>query len=87
MSESIRILIVEDLPTDAELAMREIRKSLPDCVFQRVETEETFLEALEKFKPDLILSDYHMPRFTGMQALKLAKERAPLIPLVIYTGS
>jgi putative nucleotidyltransferase with HDIG domain len=87
MSEPIRILIVEDLPVDADLAMREIRKSLMDCVFQRVETESTFLEALDKFNPDLILSDYHLPHFTGMQALKLAIERVPLTPLIITTGS
>jgi len=87
MGEPVRILIVEDLPTDADLAMREIRKSLPDCEFQRVETKPTFLEALEKFNPDLVLSDYHLPSFTGMEALRLVLEREPLIPLIIYTGS
>ena len=87
MSEPIRILIVEDLPTDAELAMYEIRKSLSDCVFQRVETESAYLEALETYSPDLILSDYHLPRFTGMQALKLATDRTPMTPLIIFTGS
>jgi len=87
MTESIRILIVEDLPTDAELAIREIRKSIPDCVFQRVETEDSFLAALENYNPDLILADYNLPRFTGLSALKLVLERSPQTPLVIYTGS
>lgn len=87
MSSSVRILIVEDLPTDAELAMREIRKNLPDSVFQRVQTESAYLEALETYSPDLILSDYKMPQFTGMRAIMLAKERIPLVPLIIYTGS
>ncbi|HUI89374.1 MAG TPA: GAF domain-containing protein [Anaerolineales bacterium] len=87
MSEPIRILIVEDLPPDADLAMREIRKSLGDCVFQRVETERDYLEALDKFNPDLILSDYHLPNFDGMQALKLALKRVPFTPLIIITGS
>ncbi len=87
MSEPIRILIVEDLPTDADLAMHEIRKSVSDCVFQRVETESAYLEALETYSPDLILSDYHLPRFTGMQALKLATDRTPMTPLIIFTGS
>lgn len=87
MSEPIRILIVEDLPVDADLAMREIRKTLHDCAFQRVDTEPAYLAALEQFNPDLILSDYHMPRFTGMQALKLALRQDPLIPLIIITSS
>jgi PAS domain S-box-containing protein len=86
MNEPIRILIVEDLPTDADLAMREIRRSLADCEFQRVETEPTFLEALEKFNPDLVLSDYYLPRFTGMEALRLVKEHTSKTPLIIYTG-
>ena len=87
MSEPIRILIVEDLAADADLAIREVRKSLPDCVFRCVETESDFLEALEEFVPDLILSDYHLPQFNGMQALKLVLERMPLTPLIIFTGS
>ena len=87
MSEPIRILIVEDVPADADLAMREVRKSLPDCVFQRVETEGDYLGALEEFVPDLILSDYHLPQFDGMQALQLALGRAPQTPVIIFTGS
>ncbi len=87
MSESIRILIVEDWPPDADLAIYEIRKTIAGCEFQRADTESDYLEALEKFDPDLILSDYHMPKFTGMQALKLAMERVPLTPVIIFTGS
>ncbi len=87
MNTPTRILIVEDLPTDTELAIREIRKSIPEAVFQRVQTESAYLEALETYSPDLILSNYQMPQFTGMRAIQLAKERAPLTPLMIYTGS
>jgi len=87
MSEPIRILIVEDIPTDYELAIREIRKSLANCAFKRVETEPDYLDALERFKPDLILADYHLPCFSGMEALKLALERAPLTALIIFSGS
>ncbi|MEW6260855.1 MAG: PAS domain S-box protein [Thermodesulfobacteriota bacterium] len=87
MTEPIRILIVEDLPTDVELAQREIRKILPDCRFVQVDHEEAFLEALRDFQPDLILSDYAMPRFDGMRALSLAIEHAPDIPFIVMTGS
>jgi PAS domain S-box-containing protein len=87
MSEMMRILIVEDLPTDAGLCEREVRQVLPLSEFRRVETREDFLAALETFQPDLILSDYSMPRFDGMAALKLALAHVPETPFLILTGS
>jgi len=87
MNNPIRILIVEDLPTDAELCEREVKQALPQSVFRCVETEDEFLAALETFVPDLILSDYSMPRFDGMTALTLAREHAPETPFIIVTGS
>ena len=87
MAEPIRILIVEDLPTDAELAEREIKKVLGSCLFRRVETRSDYLAALEEFQPDLIVSDYRMPHFDGLTALKLVLERNPLTPFIILTGA
>lgn len=87
MNETTRILIVEDLPTDAELAEREVRQVLPHSEFLRVETREDFLAALESFRPDIILSDFLLPHFDGLMALKLAQERALFTPFIILTGS
>jgi PAS domain S-box-containing protein len=87
MNKPTRILIVEDLAVDADLATRAIRKVLKDCEIQVVETRKDFLHGLEVFQPDVILSDYSLPRFDGMQALKLALKHAPLTPLIIWTGS
>jgi putative nucleotidyltransferase with HDIG domain len=87
MNDTIRILIVEDLHTDAELCEREVRKVIPNSVFRLVETREDFLAAMELFAPDLILSDYSMPRFDGMTALTIARELAPETPFIILTGS
>ncbi|MFT3891072.1 MAG: PAS domain S-box protein [Anaerolineales bacterium] len=87
MSEPIRILIVEDLLSDFELAQLELRRSAANCIFKQVETRQDFLNALETFQPDVILSDYSLPHFDGMTALKLAKEHMPLIPFIIWTGS
>jgi PAS domain S-box-containing protein len=87
MSEMLHILIIEDMPTDAELCEREVRKALPESRFLRVETREDFLAALETFEPALIISDYKLPRFDGLTALTLALERVPQTPFIILTGS
>jgi len=82
-----RILIAEDSLADAELNKREARKVLKKCEFTVVETEKSFLEALESFKPHLILSDYSMPEFDGLTALSLALKLAPDTPVIMVTGS
>ncbi len=86
MNNETRILIVEDLVTDYELARREICKILKKCSFERVEKQGEFLDALEQFGPDLILSDYNLPAFDGMRALKLAQQKLPSVPVIIWTG-
>jgi two-component system, cell cycle sensor histidine kinase and response regulator CckA len=87
MNERMKVLVIEDLPTDAELAQREIAKALGACEFRRVETRPDFLDALETFRPALIVSDYQLPQFDGLTALKLALERCPDVPFIIVTGS
>src|SRR5215213_10202861 len=87
MKQPTRILIVEDKAADADLAKYAIQKVLEDCEFQVVETRQDFLNALEVFQPEVILSDYSLPRFDGMKALNLAHKHAPLTPLIIWTGS
>lgn len=86
-SPPVRILIVEDYLPDAELAAHEIRREGLAIETRVVETPEAFQEALASFRPDLILSDYRLPHFDGMAALRLAQEHAPDTPLLISTGS
>jgi PAS domain S-box-containing protein len=83
----LRILILEDVPMDAELVEYELERARIPFLSLRVDSREGFLAGLEEFDPDLILSDYTLPRFDGMTALSLAKERAPSIPFLIVTGS
>jgi PAS domain S-box-containing protein/putative nucleotidyltransferase with HDIG domain len=82
-----KILIVEDLPSDAELCEREVKKVLNPCRFLRVETREDFLKALADFQPGMVLCDYKMPRFDGMTALNLAVQHDPDMPFILVTGS
>jgi diguanylate cyclase (GGDEF)-like protein/PAS domain S-box-containing protein len=83
----VRILVLEDVLTDAEMELRTIKAAGVPFVSAIVDRREAFLDALESFRPDIVVSDYSLPQFTGMEALKLLQERMPLVPLVIVTGS
>lgn len=87
MDKELHILIVEDLPSDVELAQRELRSVIENFAVRVVDTEEDFIIALEEFSPDLIISDYQMPSFDGLSALQIAQERSPLTPFIMLTGS
>ncbi|MGH7515695.1 MAG: response regulator [Gemmatimonadales bacterium] len=86
-AEPLRVLILEDVPMDAELVEYELERARIPFEARCVDTRDAFLDALDRFQPDLILSDYTLPRFDGMAALRLARERAPAVPFLIVTGS
>jgi len=83
----LKILFVEDLPSDVDLAVLELRKEKLVFVYETVCTREDLIKAFKEFKPDLIISDYIMPSFNGLQALREAKECDPDIPFILCTGS
>ncbi len=83
----LRVLILEDVPTDAELLEHELRKGGLRFTARRVESEAAFTEALENFKPHLILADYRLPTFDGVSALRIAKKKAADVPFIFVTGA
>src|SRR5690348_8187314 len=83
----VRILFVEDLEYEAELSLAQLRRAGIECVAKRVETEEALREALATFSPNLILSDFSLPRFDGISALRIAHEIAPEIPFIYVSGT
>ena len=87
MNRELRVLMLEDTSTDAELTAHELRKAGITFTSIRVETRETFIKALEEFHPDIILSDYKLPDFDGLSALKIVQRDYPEIPVVIVTGA
>ena len=83
----VRLLLVEDTAADAEFALRELGRSGLEVESCRVETEEGLIQALATFVPDLVITDYRLPRFDGLQALRLVQDRAPDVPVIVTTGS
>lgn len=87
MSATLRLLLLEDSATDAELNERTLRRAGLAFTALRVESMAAFSAALDAFKPDLILADYHLQGFDGIVALALAQETAPEIPFIFVTGA
>ena len=81
-----RILILEDEAWDAALAQRLLVGAGLQLTAVVVDTKALFIEQLAAFRPDVILSDYHLPGFTGQEALKIAQEISPDIPFIIWSG-
>ncbi len=87
LNEKINILFAEDEPIDQELAERALKEGGVLFSSRRVDTEDEFVKALNEFMPDIIISDYDMPTFDGMSALKIILKKNKDIPFIILTGA
>lgn len=83
----LHLLLVEDVESDALLIEFELRNGDIPFMLNRVETEEDFIKAIKKFSFDAVLSDYHLPSFSALQALRIVKEMNLDIPFILVTGS
>jgi PAS domain S-box-containing protein len=86
MDMSLRLLMIEDSAEDAELLLFALRKAGYEVMGKRVETAEALRAALTCETWDMITSDHAMPRFSAPEALKLATELCPDVPLIIVSG-
>ena len=86
MGTPLKVLIVEDSEDDAELLLRELRRCGYDPDFERVEMAPAMLAALDSGTWDIVISDYVMPRFGGLDALRLMRERGIDLPFIIVSG-
>src|SRR6267154_317685 len=83
----IQVLFVEDSEVDVELALRSLEQGGFEVSWDRVDLEEDLKRVLASSKPQAILSDFSMPRFDGVDALRLAKELAPGVPFIFLSGT
>jgi PAS domain S-box-containing protein len=87
MSKPLRILIVEDSEEDTLLLLMKLRRSGYEPESERVETREAMKEALQRREWDVVISDYVMPKFSGLEALATLKESGLDLPFIIVSGN
>ncbi|HTH57535.1 MAG TPA: hybrid sensor histidine kinase/response regulator [Cyclobacteriaceae bacterium] len=87
IAKELRILMLEDLEDDAGLMDRVLLKDKLAFTRIRVDTREEFIDALDTFNPDLILSDHALPQFNSIEALSIVQGSKSDIPFIIVTGS
>jgi PAS domain S-box-containing protein len=83
----LRLLLLEDSSADAELVEKALRKAGLDFTARRVVTRLDFEHALREFHPEIVIADHHLPQFSGVAALQVARELAPGAPFILLTGS
>jgi diguanylate cyclase (GGDEF)-like protein/PAS domain S-box-containing protein len=83
----LRLLFVEDVPTEVALAVHQFTRSNVACEWRRVDTEADLREQLSTFEPHVVLSDFRMPRLDGWTALACVRAFDPDLPFVFVSGT
>ncbi|HSL06292.1 MAG TPA: response regulator [Nitrospiraceae bacterium] len=85
MTDHLHVLFVEDNPADIELAIRKLQENGFDIKWQRVDTQDDFMNRLIQDPPDIIISDDAMPRFSAGEALECLRESGLTIPFIVMS--
>lgn len=84
----LKFYILEDNPTDAELIIRHLKKDLASPFdYKLTDRLDTYLSDMETYIPDLVLTDFFLPDFTGLDVLSATKRISPDLPVIIVTGT
>ena len=81
-----KLLILEDSATDAELEQHALRKAGLNFIAKVVATEPAFVDALHRFDPDIVLVDFQVPGFNGVEAAREVKQWRADVPVILATG-
>lgn len=84
---TLRLLHLEDNQADAELIHSQIAEEWPECEIRRVDNRHEFLAAIQRERFDLIISDFSLPHFNGLEALTLARQYTIDTPFIFLSGT
>ena len=87
LPKTLHIVLVEDNPIDVELEQRSLRRAGFDFTSVVVQTADDFTREITAHRPDLVLADYNLPQWSGMEALDILKREQPGVPLILVTGA
>lgn len=83
----LQVVLLEDNSADAELVQLELRRSGIEAEYRLAATEADFVQVISHSTPDLVLADYALPGFNGLNALKLLRASLPDVPFIFVSGS
>lgn len=86
MKKKLNLLIIEDSQYDTDLMINELRKNNLSLEYQLVNSADQMMLRLSSERYDLVISDFNLPGFTGVEALKLAKDHDPMLPFILISG-
>lgn len=87
MSTPLYVLLLEDSDDDAQLVLRELRKAGYDLHYTRVDSLTSFRQELDDMRWQVVIADYSMPGFSGLEALKLMQEMELDLPFLLVSGT
>lgn len=87
MNSGFKILLLEDNLYDAKLVIRELEKSDLNFISRIVDNKTDYIQAIDEFKPNVILSDHSLPSIYSFQAMAIAKEKCPDCIFILITGT
>ena len=87
MEKEIQLLLVEDNPADAELLVLNLEENGFLPVWERVDNAQLLEKALQDNQWDIVISDYMMPSFSGLEALRIIRQHDPILPFILVSGA
>ncbi len=83
----LKVLILEDSISDAELIKRLLNRELQEMDFRIAMDKKSFIQSLHNFSPDVVLSDHSLPQFDSSEALKITRDWLKEVPFILVTGT